>query len=80
MDDQLETFKHHSQIILTDEQERIIEETEEDRRKIFFGATGTGKTFIAMKKAQDLADKDRRVLLTCYNKHLVQLFNKLNRK
>lgn len=76
MDDQLEAFSKHSQIILTDEQERIIEETEEDRRKIFFGAAGTGKTFIAMKKAQDLADQGKRVLLTCYNKHLIQLFNK----
>lgn len=76
MDDQLETFNQYSRIILTDEQERIIEETEEDRRKIFFGAAGTGKTFIAMKKAQDLANQGKRVLLTCYNKHLVQLFNK----
>jgi hypothetical protein len=76
MDDQLETFNQHSQIILTEEQERIIEETEEDHRKIFFGAAGTGKTFIAMKKAQDLADQGKRVFLTCFNKHLVQLFNK----
>jgi hypothetical protein len=74
VDDELERFHQQAKIILTDEQERIIEETEEDHRKIFFGAAGTGKTFIAMKKSQDLASLGKSVLLTCFNKHLVQLF------
>lgn len=72
MDDQFETFNQHSQIILTDEQERIRGLSQD----FFFGAAGTGKTFIAMKKAQELADQGKRVFLNCYNKHLIQLFKK----
>ncbi|WP_229704023.1 nuclease-related domain-containing DEAD/DEAH box helicase [Caldalkalibacillus thermarum] len=74
--DQLERFNHQAEIVLTEEQERILEETEEDHRKIFFGAAGTGKTFIAMKKALDLAEQGKRVFLTCYNKHLVRLLTR----
>lgn len=76
LDDQLDRLNQQAAIILTEEQERILEETEGDHRKIFFGAAGTGKTFIAMKKALDLADQGNRVLLTCYNKHLVSVFHK----
>jgi superfamily I DNA/RNA helicase len=76
LDDQFEKLHNQAEIILTEEQERILEETEEDHRKIFFGAAGTGKTFIAMKKALLLAEEGKKVLLTCYNKHLVTVFNK----
>lgn len=76
LDDQLDILTNQAAIILTEEQERILEETEEDHRKIFFGAAGTGKTFIGMKKALDLAEQGKKVLLTCYNKHLVTVFNK----
>lgn len=76
LDDRLNLLHSRSEIILTEEQERIIEETEEDDRKIFFGAAGTGKTFIAMKKAMDLAIEGKKVLLTCYNKQLVNLLKK----
>lgn len=76
LDDQLERLNSQAAIILTEEQERILEETEEDHRKIFFGAAGTGKTFIAMKKAISLAKEGNKVLLTCFNKHLVSFFHK----
>lgn len=76
LEDELALFDNKAQIVLTEEQERILEETEEDRRKIFFGAAGTGKTFIAMKKAQDLAEQGKRVFLTCFNKNLVKVFEK----
>ena len=36
---------------MTEEQERILDETEDDKRKIYFGAAGTGKSFVAMEKA-----------------------------
>ncbi|MBU9713046.1 AAA family ATPase [Evansella tamaricis] len=76
LDDKLTMLRDRSEIILTEEQDRILEETEEDHRKIFFGAAGTGKTFIAMKKALDLASVGKKVFLTCYNKQLVTLLKK----
>ncbi|MGE5559873.1 MAG: NERD domain-containing protein [Chloroflexota bacterium] len=60
--------------LLTEEQERILAETELDKRKVFFGAAGTGKTFVAMEKARRLAAAGRRVLLTCFNRPLGRYF------
>jgi superfamily I DNA/RNA helicase len=74
LEDQIQIYKKTAQIVLTEEQERILDETEEDRHKIFFGAAGTGKTFIAMEKARRLAEQGKRVFLTCYNKNLTKVF------
>ena len=63
-------FHSTAEKVLTDEQSRILEETELDNRKVFFGAAGTGKTQLAMEKARQLADSGKRVLLTCFNKNL----------
>lgn len=76
LEDQINLFHQQSEIILSEEQERIIDETEEDRRKVFFGAAGTGKTYIAMEKAKRLAEEGKKVFLTCYNKNLAKLFSK----
>jgi hypothetical protein len=51
----LETFHRNAEKVLTEEQGRILEETEYDRRKIFLGGAGTGKTFLAMEKARMMA-------------------------
>lgn len=75
LEDQIVLFHQHSAIILSEEQERILDETEEDYRKVYFGAAGTGKTFIAMEKAKRLANEEKKVFLTCYNKNLAKLFN-----
>jgi len=69
-EDEIEQFKTSMQRILTDEQERILYETELDNRKIFLGAAGSGKTFIAMEKSRRLASEGKRVLMTCFNKNL----------
>lgn len=74
LNDEIDLLNKKAEIILTEEQERILEETEEDLRKIFLGAAGTGKTFIAMKKANDLAYQGKKVFLTCFNKQLVNVF------
>lgn len=71
LEDKIVSFQRNASYILTEEQNRIIEETEEDKRKLFLGAAGTGKTFIAMEKARRSAALGKRVLLTCYNKNLV---------
>jgi len=39
---------------------------------LFLGAAGTGKTFITMEKARRSAAQGKKVLLTCFNKNLVQ--------
>ncbi|WP_245683854.1 AAA domain-containing protein [Vulcanibacillus modesticaldus] len=75
LEDQIALFHQQSEIILSEEQERILDETEEDHRKVFFGAAGTGKTYIAMEKAKRLANEQKKVFLTCYNKNLAKLFN-----
>lgn len=71
LEDKIISFQHKASFILTEEQSRILEETEEDKRKLFLGAAGTGKSYIAMEKARRCASEGKRVLLTCYNKHLV---------
>lgn len=73
LEDRINMFYSRSEKVLTEEQERIIEETELDKRKIFLGAAGTGKTFIAMEKARKLAGQGKKVLLTCFNKNLARV-------
>lgn len=70
LEEQIQMFHSTAERVLTDEQSRILEETELDKKKVFFGAAGTGKTYLAMEKARQLADSGKRVLLTCFNKNL----------
>ena len=70
MESQMNMFYSNAERILTDEQERILDETELDRRKIYLGAAGTGKTFIAMEKVRRLVADGQKVLLTCFNRNL----------
>jgi len=72
LDDQIEMFHSTSAKVLTEEQERILAETELDKRKVFLGAAGTGKTFLAMEKARRLERGGRRVFLTCFNRNLAR--------
>ncbi|KKM08721.1 hypothetical protein SY88_21605 [Clostridiales bacterium PH28_bin88] len=74
LEKQIEMFNQVSRRVLTEEQERILEETELDKRKIFFGAAGTGKTFLAMEKARRLANTGKKVFLTCFNRNLATYF------
>ena len=71
-EDRLEAFHRNAEKVLTEEQGRILEETEYDKRKIFLGGAGTGKTFLAMEKARMLAAEGKRVLLTCFNINLAE--------
>jgi hypothetical protein len=68
--DQIDSFSKSSLHILNDEQERIIDETLLDKRKLFLGTAGTGKTFIAIEKARRSVLEGKKVLLTCFNIHL----------
>lgn len=70
LDEEIDYRKKNAEYILTEEQQRILDETELDKKKLFLGAAGTGKTFLAIEKAHRLARAGRKVLLTCYNKNL----------
>jgi len=76
LESQIEAFEKKSERLLTDEQERILDETEMDRRKVFLGGGGTGKTFISMEKTRRLVADGKKVLLTCFNKNLGSYFRK----
>jgi len=51
-------------------QDYLLDLFEDKNRIAFQGAAGTGKTWIAMKKAERLASSGKRVLFLCYNKTL----------
>lgn len=74
LESQIRSFAERARHKLTQEQERILEETELNRRMVFYGAAGTGKTMLAVEKARRLAEAGKKVVLTCYNKNLASQF------
>lgn len=52
------------------EQERLLEFLSEQKIAVISGAAGTGKTMIAIKKAEIEANKGKKVLFLCYNSAL----------
>lgn len=74
LEEQIRSFADRARHVFTQEQERILEETELNTRMVFYGAAGTGKTMIAVEKARRLADAGKKVVLTCYNKNLAGQF------
>ncbi|MDP6984801.1 MAG: AAA family ATPase, partial [Candidatus Latescibacteria bacterium] len=57
-------------IRLTEEQARVLRVLGGRRRAVVSGGAGTGKTLLAMQKAQDLANEGLQTLLLCYNRPL----------
>jgi superfamily II DNA or RNA helicase len=61
---------------LTDEQCEWLDTLGNRKRVLVKGCAGTGKTILALKKARELAQDGKRVLLLCYNvplgRHLVE--------
>lgn len=59
-----------------------LEMLEGNDRWVVEGGPGTGKTFLAVQRAKQLAEQDRKVLFLCYNlilaDQLTQLVGKLN--
>lgn len=52
---------------LTEQQYRYLRFLNGQRRVAIAGCAGSGKTFLAVEKARQLADEGMNVLLTCYN-------------
>lgn len=57
-------------IQLTQQQFIILDMLNRYRRALISGFAGSGKTMLAVEKATRLAEREFRVLLTCYNKNL----------
>ncbi|MCU0475182.1 MAG: AAA family ATPase, partial [Anaerolineae bacterium] len=57
---------------LTQQQFRVLKQLGQQRRAAILGGAGTGKTLLAMEKAERLANEGLRVLFVCYNKLLAQ--------
>ncbi|MBZ0317130.1 MAG: NERD domain-containing protein [Anaerolineae bacterium] len=55
---------------LTQNQFRILRQLRNYTRAAIVGGAGTGKTMLAMEKAQQLADGGYRVLFLCFNRNL----------
>jgi len=55
---------------LTERQFALLDFMSRQRRAAIGGCAGSGKTFLAMEKAQRLTHEGFRVLLTCYNRNL----------
>ena len=56
---------------LTQQQFRVLNSLRRHRRAVIVGGAGTGKTMLAMEKAQQLAEDDMRVLFLAYNRNIV---------
>jgi len=67
-----EFVQEQAQLIrLTEQQYLILDVLNRQRRAAICGCAGSGKTMLAAEKATRLARQGFRVLLTCFNKHLV---------
>lgn len=64
-------------IRLTEGQVRILTLLKRIRRAAIGGCAGSGKTFLAIAKAKQLAGEDFRTLLTCYTDPLGKLLERL---
>lgn len=57
---------------LLEEQERVLYFLEEQKTAVINGLAGSGKTFVALKKAKSDAEKGQKVLFLCFNSRLKQ--------
>jgi len=62
--------EEQARIRLTEQQIRVLDLLHRRRRAAIFGGAGTGKTVLAVEKAQRLAREGFYTLLTCYNRLL----------
>ena len=61
---------------LLEEQTVVLDFLANQKSAAISGASGTGKTFVALERAKRLALKNERVLFLCYNKNLKEYLEK----
>lgn len=64
-------------ISLTENQYKALDRLENNKRIIFKGAAGTGKTLLAVEQARRLSAYNKRVLFICFNRLLASYLKKL---
>jgi hypothetical protein len=72
LEDKIQIFNDTAEKILTEQQQHILSGILE-KRVLFLGGAGTGKTYVAIEKARQLAKAGKKVLLTCYTKKLPKM-------
>lgn len=76
-----DTVYELSELQLMDKEQEKIAHNLSSGHRLFFGVAGSGKTVILIARARYLAlkNKDRRILVLCYNKNLAKsIMRKLN--
>ena len=63
-------------IKLTEEQKKILESMDENKRILIKGTGGTGKTVLLYEKALQFAALGKKVIFICYNKMLSRFLNR----
>lgn len=58
--------------LLTEQQNNLLDALQNFPKLLFVGGAGTGKTALAIKKAQKVADENGHVLLLCFNEMLAK--------
>ena len=61
---------------LTENQKQVLGMMKYQNKLLITGGAGTGKTYLAIKKAKELSIEGRSVLLLCYNKPLNEFIRK----
>ena len=72
---QLQTAEER-RIKLTEEQFQVLYNLQDNTKLRIAGCAGSGKTVIAAKKAEILAQQGFKVLFTCFNKNLASWLDK----
>ena len=60
-----------------EEQFEALDQLEENRRIIFEGAAGTGKTLLALETVRRAVETDKKVVFLCRNRYLANYLNKV---
>jgi DNA-binding transcriptional ArsR family regulator len=66
----------HRVFRLTEEQYSALDTLYERKKALIKGYAGTGKTILAIKKAKELAQEGKKVLILCFNKLLGEYLKK----
>jgi len=62
---------------LTEQQFKVLDSLNRNRKAAIGGCAGSGKTFLALEKARRLAAEGFRTLLTCYNRPLSEFLQRV---
>ncbi|MGI6642419.1 MAG: NERD domain-containing protein [Bacillota bacterium] len=72
MDEEIDRYERESKRVLTDEQERILDETELDNAKSFLAPQVLVRPFWLSKRRAVSKGRGEKVFLTCFNRNLAR--------